>query len=217
MSIECIGYTKKYEEILFDQFNLRLNEGSVTVLLGNSGVGKTTLLNAFAGLDGAFEGQVNTRPCAYIFQEPRLLKGATVRKNVYLACHNEQTAQEYLEAVELTDYANRYPAELSGGMAARVSMARAFASGRKLLLMDEPFSSMDLGLKNRLYKVFRSLWEKTHPTTLLITHDLDEALSLADRVVLLEGRPVRVALDELVTPQTDIPALKEKLKNILIS
>lgn len=209
------GYCKKYaDKVIFQDFDLTLDNGEITVLLGNSGVGKTTLLNALAGLDKDFSGQVDTLPCSYIFQEPRLLKGATVYQNVFLACHDKERTNDLLTAVELSDYSSAYPKELSGGMAQRVSMARAFSAKRELLLMDEPFSSLDVGLKHRLYKFFRTLWEKDRPTTVFITHDLNEAFEIGDRIIIIKGSPAKIVFDERITEPTQ--DLKDRIKAVLI-
>ena len=213
--MEIKNYTKRFKDkTIFQNFNLNLNDGEVTAILGNSGVGKTTLLNALAGLDLEFDGQIDRRPCAYIFQEPRLLKGATVFQNIFLACHNNDTAAYYLNAVELGEHGDKYPKQLSGGMAQRVSMARAFASERPVLLMDEPFSSLDIGLKYRLFDTFRTLWSKTRPTTVFITHNPDEALELCNRIVVLKGSPATVVLDVDVT-NTPREEVKRELVKIL--
>ena len=210
-----VGYTKKYDTTIFENFDLEFVDASITVILGNSGIGKTTLLNALASLDDKYEGKVATDECAYVFQEPRLLKGATVRKNIELACRDKSIVDEFIEKVELSDHANKFPKELSGGMQERVSLARAFASQRKILLMDEPFASLDIGLKYRLYEVFRNLWNTYRPTTVIITHDLDEALELGDRIVLLKDTPAKIALD-VNLKEYDKIELKEKIKSLLV-
>lgn len=213
MSIEIKGFTKKYgDKVVFENFYLTLREGEITVVLGDSGVGKTTLLNALAGLD---EEKITMAPCSYIFQEPRLLKGVTVKKNVFLACHDDTATEKALADVELTDSKDSYPDELSGGMAQRVSMARAFVARRDLILMDEPFSSLDIRLKYRLYDIFRKLWQENKPAVVLVTHDLDEALELADRIIVLKGNPAAIALDESVkTANKD--DLRNKIRDTII-
>lgn len=181
--------TKKYDDkIIFENFSLDIPNGKILAIMGKSGRGKTTLLNIIAGLDKNFSGEIlNEEPCAYIFQEPRLLKGATVLQNVLIGKNfkNKETAFELLDALELGEYVNAYPNKLSGGMQQRVSMARAFLSGRKVILMDEPFKGLDDELKHRLYDLFKKVWEMEKPTVILVTHDQSEAELLADEVLTI--------------------------------
>lgn len=181
--------TKKYgEKIIFEDFNLDIPDGKILAIMGKSGRGKTTLLNIIAGLDSDFTGEIQSpEPCAYIFQEPRLLKGATVLQNVLIGkgFKDKNSALDLLNALELGDYVNEYPNKLSGGMQQRVSMARAFLSGRKIILMDEPFKGLDEELKRRLYVLFKEVWEKEKPATILVTHDKEEAELLADEIITI--------------------------------
>ena len=212
MNLEIKGFSKKYgEKVVFDNFDLTIGRSEIVVLLGDSGVGKTTLLNYLAGLDD----DKPSLSCSYIFQEPRLLKGVTVKKNVYLACHDLDLTLKTLNDVELSNAQDLYPDELSGGMAQRASMARAFVARRDLILMDEPFSSLDIRLKYRLYDIFRKLWQENKPAVVLVTHDLDEAMELGDRVVVLKGNPASVVLDEKVK-ENDRETLKTKIREVII-
>lgn len=185
--MELRKLTKKYgDKVIFENFDLKLPEGKILAIMGRSGRGKTTLLNILAGLDDNFSGElIDPEPCAYIFQEPRLLKGATVLQNVLIGngFKDKEKAEEMLNALELGEYINSYPNKLSGGMQQRVSMARAFLSGRKVILMDEAFKGLDEELKHRLYEHFKKLWEMEKPTIVLVTHDLTEAQYLADEIL----------------------------------
>lgn len=187
--MELRNYTKRYgDKVIFDNFNLKLHDGKILAIMGPSGRGKTTLLNTFAGLDKNFDGElVDPEPCAYIFQEPRLLKGATVLQNVLVGndFKDKDKAIELLKDLELGDYINEYPNKLSGGMQQRVSMARAFISGRHVLLMDEAFKGLDNELRYRLYDLFKKLWVVDKPTTVIVTHDPNEAKYLADEILTL--------------------------------
>ena len=178
--MELRGLTKKFgDNVIFDNCDLVFEENKITAVMGRSGRGKTTLLNIIAGLDTDYSGEIiGSSPCAYIFQEPRLLKGATVLENTLIGSgfKNREKAIKLLEEMELSDYINEYPKALSGGMAMRVSMARAFVSGRSVILMDEAFKSLDKDLKYRLYDMFLRLWNSSgKPTTIIVTHDKEEA------------------------------------------
>lgn len=187
--MELKGFTKKYgDKTVFDNFDLILEDHKITAIMGPSGCGKTTLLNVLSGLDTDYEGELlNGERCAYIFQEPRLLKGATVLENTLIGSgfKNKEKAIELLNALELGEYINKYPNSLSGGMAMRVSMARAFVSERPVILMDEAYKGLDKELRYRLYDLFKSLWQVDKPTTVIVTHDEDEANYLADKIVVL--------------------------------
>ncbi len=182
-----ICVSKSYgEKKIFDNFALELAEGEVVCLLGASGVGKTTLLRILSGLTD-YEGEIEGLPnrVGYAFQEPRLLPRLTVEENLSYA--GAQDCCGILEKTELSAHAKKYPAALSGGEKQRVALARAFAVGAPLLLLDEPFSSLDTALKIRLWGVFARLWQEKKPTTVLVTHDIEEAFALGQRIVVLRA------------------------------
>lgn len=184
--IEIKNLTKKYGELtVYNNFNLSLEENKVTCILGESGSGKTTLLNCIARLT-AFTGEITKVKCSYVFQTPRLVPNLTVYGNLALTCGDEDKIYKILEEVELSDKAQAYPARLSGGQAQRVSLARAFLRVGGLMLLDEPFSSLDLKLKYKLYALFKKLCERNNTTALFVTHDIDEALQLADRLIVIK-------------------------------
>ena len=194
--IELVNVSKKYANTpVYENFSLGIEEGKITCLLGASGCGKTTLLNMLAGLT-PYEGRIGNVPerISYIFQEERLLPNLTVKQNVALVLGKNADGKkisEMLEKVELSGKEDAYPAELSGGQAQRVSIARAFAYPSGLILMDEPFSSLDTALKIRLIDVFCRLWREEKRTAVFVTHDAEEAYMLAHRAVLLdEGKVV---------------------------
>lgn len=178
------------EKKVFEDFKIEIEEGKITCILGPSGVGKSTLLNIFASLT-TYTGEIIDLPekVAYVFQEPRLIPYLTARENLRYAFGEsvkEEEIEEILQKIELTDFENRKAGVLSGGEKRRVAIARAFLSDAPLLLMDEPFSSLDTALKIRLIHVFAKLWSVRPRTTVLVTHDLEEALMLADRIVVLK-------------------------------
>lgn len=199
--IELVNVSKKYANTpVYENFSLEIEEGKITCLLGASGCGKTTLLNMLAGLT-PYEGKIGNVPerISYIFQEERLLPNLTVKQNVALVLGKNADGKkisEILEKVELSGKEDAYPAELSGGQAQRVSIARAFAYPSGLILMDEPFSSLDTALKIRLIDVFCRLWQEEKRTAVFVTHDAEEAYMLAHRAVLLEEGKVVADISE---------------------
>jgi len=173
------------------------------VITGPSGCGKTTLLNIIAGLDRDFAGTVHFERSpapriGYVFQSPRLLPWRTVRENValVLARNADQAEMEgLLRDVGLADVADAYPARLSGGMARRAALARAFAVAPDLLLMDEPFLSLDAAAADRLRSLLLRLVSTRPATVLFVTHDLAEAVELADRILVLSPAPGQVVAE----------------------
>jgi NitT/TauT family transport system ATP-binding protein len=170
-----------------------------TCLLGPSGCGKTTTLRIVLGLDDDFRGAISPGlrqvRLAAVFQEPRLLPWRTVEQNIRLALPPDLAGKDLsalLDAVGLGGFRNSYPGELSLGMARRASLARAFAVEPEVLLLDEPFVSLDEATANRLRDLLIELW-RSHPiTVLMVTHNLREAVRLADRLVVLSPRPAHV-------------------------
>jgi len=177
------------------------------VISGPSGCGKTTLLNIIAGLDRDFAGALSFEPSpapriGYVFQSPRLLPWRTVRENVALVLARSADRAELeglLSDVGLADVADAYPARLSGGMARRAALARAFAITPDLLLMDEPFLSLDTAAADRLRSLLLRLVSNRPATVLFVTHDLTEAVELADRILVISPSPGRV-LAEMPIP-----------------
>ena len=172
------------DNVVYSHFNLDIEEGNVLCILGESGCGKSTLLNILAGLTPC-EGDIPKLRTAYVFQEPRLVPNLTVLGNLRLIGADEDAARQMLASVGLDGLASRYPRSLSGGQAQRVALCRAFLFPADLMLLDEPFSSLDLRLKISVMQVFKRLRENKRITALFVTHDVDEALCLADRIVVL--------------------------------
>jgi len=174
--------------------------GEFVAIVGPSGAGKTTLLKIISGLDTDFDGHLELAGQArvgFMFQEPRLMPWLTVAQNLALVDPSAQGSRlaEALERVGLRDCAGLFPRQLSGGMQRRVAMLRAFLVEPQLLLMDEPFQSLDGPTAEQLRAQLLTLWQATKPTVLFVTHNLQEALSLADRVLFLSPGPSRIALD----------------------
>ena len=177
-----------------------LMPGEIAALVGPSGCGKTTLLRAIAGLVHMQEGQVrlpkNGR-LGFVFQEPRLLPWRDVEANVRLAAPDasESNRDAIFSALGLGEHRRDFPASLSLGLARRVAIARAFAIRPDVLLLDEPFVSLDAALALRLRQELMALIEARKVTSLIVTHNVEEAIALADRVLILSGRPARLVAD----------------------
>ncbi len=179
-------------------------EGELVCLLGPSGVGKSTTLNIVAGLDTAFDGEVRfsdakAHRLAYVFQEPRLLPWRTMIENVALPLKGMPDARgiaaSWLDRVGLAGSHDIFPGQASAGMQRRAAIARAFAFGPTILLMDEPFVSLDETSASELRGLFCTLWKAERVTTLFVTHDLAEAATLATRVLIYTGSPATIAAD----------------------
>jgi NitT/TauT family transport system ATP-binding protein len=174
-----------------------LAEGETGALIGPSGCGKSTLMRILAGLDRDFEGSVRIPThgrVGMVFQEPRLLPWRSVEDNVRLAAPDASEAEvaALFAALGLSDHRTHFPGELSVGLARRTALARAFAVRPTLLLLDEPFVSLDAPLARQLQRDLARLVESRGMTTVLVTHDIDEAIALADRIFVLSARPARV-------------------------
>lgn len=209
LSIEQKHYGQSDQLVLKSVF-CSIPSGQFVALVGPSGTGKTTLLNMIAGLE---VGEVNSvmvggqcvqenKGCkvGYIFQQPRLMPWMTVTENLKLIVPDATLDQveDMLLAVGLEKQGSRYPRQLSGGMQKRVSIARAFLTQPDLLLLDEPFVSLDLPTAAHLRNMLESLWLKHRPTVVFVSHDLDEAICLADRILFLSSPPGSLLLDHTV-------------------
>ena len=187
--------------------DLRLEAGSFGALIGPSGCGKTTILKIAAGLDADFRGRIRapgSGRLGIVFQEPRLLPWRTVEQNIRLALPGREAAAadltELVETLGLSAHLAHYPGELSLGLARRAAIARAFAVRPDYLLLDEPFVSLDEAVADRLRHELIALTTRTRVTTLLVTHDLAEAIQLADRLFFLSDRPARVMFEKSLPP-----------------
>lgn len=201
------GVSRKFNNsFAVNDVNLEVNEGEFVCLLGPSGCGKTTVLRLAAGLDTPSSGEIflddykitgANRECGFVFQEYALFPWRTVRGNIEFGPEVrgmqkeevKQLSQHYIDLVGLTGFENHYPHELSGGMKQRVGIARAYANNPKLLLMDEPFGALDAQTRNIMQGELLRIWEKEHISALFVTHSVDEAVYLADRVVVMSARP----------------------------
>lgn len=202
--------------IALSNLDLRVRRGEFVCLVGPSGCGKSTLLNLLGGLDHDFTGRILVDGAApgpgigFMFQAPRLMPWLSVLENVMLVlpgtASDEYRARQLLEAMELSDVLSAYPSRLSGGMQRRVALARAFAVEPRLLLMDEPFVSLDAPTANRLRAMLVELQARTGSTVLFVTHDLREALLLGDRICFLSPSPGRIVHEQQIAhpkPRSD--------------
>lgn len=183
-----------------------LSNNEFVCLVGPSGCGKTTLLNILANLDTNYSGTIKLLPehrqakVGYVFQNPRLLPWRTVRENIELACAAKPETLEFLlDSMGLAAEKDSYPEHLSLGMSRRVAIIRAFATDPDLLLMDEPFVSLDPPTARQARQVLIDLWTKRAHKILFVTHDLREAITLADRLIFLSDRPMSVITEVPIT------------------
>ena len=207
MSISVTELTRRFPgppaHLALDRLDLTVEEGEFLCLVGPSGSGKTTLLRILAGLDRGFTGRLSLPPglhSAIVFQEPRLMPWLTVLDNMLLvAGPGDAAARErtlaLLEEVDIAGFADAYPGQLSGGMQRRVALARALLVAPELLLMDEPFVSLDMPTANHLRALVTRLWRNRRMTAIFVTHDLREAMVLGTRLLFLTRSPGRAALD----------------------
>jgi NitT/TauT family transport system ATP-binding protein len=187
---------------VMEDFSLEMDDPGVTVLLGPSGSGKTTLLHLAAGLRTAHKGEVENPfkdAQSYLFQKPRLLPWKSIRDNVSFALPSDmdqtlkdRKAMDTLKLVGLDDFAEYLPRELSGGMEQRAAIARAFVPEAELLMMDEPFKGLDLKMKMPLLELILEILKVRQTRTILVTHDVREAILMGDRIILLQGPPLRI-------------------------
>lgn len=185
--ISIKNFTKSYvDKTVYENFNLEIKEEGITCILGESGCGKTTLLNAVAGLID-YGGEITKKRVSYVFQTPRLIPNLTVGENLKFIGADSNRAAYMLERVGLTYKKDSYPNSLSGGEAQRVSLVRAFCFRSDVLLMDEPFSSLDLKTKLSVMELFKSMCKEEQRGAVFVTHDIDEALYLADRILVMRG------------------------------
>ncbi len=197
---------------ILNDINLSINKGEFVAIVGHSGCGKSTLLKIIAGLLDYDEGNVTldnkkiTKPDidrGMVFQEHRLFPWLTIKENLSIGLDKlnkkskEEIVAEHLKLVQLEGFENVYPHQLSGGMSQRAAIARALVNAPKVLLLDEPFGALDALTKIILQEEILKIWEKEKTTMIMVTHDIDEAVYLADRIVVMSAKPGKIK--EIVT------------------
>ncbi|MFM9100151.1 MAG: sulfate/molybdate ABC transporter ATP-binding protein, partial [Cyanobium sp.] len=227
MGIRVAGVCKEFGSFrAVDNVSLDVDTGSLVALLGPSGSGKSTLLRLIAGLEDADAGRVwitgeeattrsvQERQVGFVFQHFALFKHRTVRQNVGFGLelrgwkHDaiRRRVDELLELVQLQGFGNRYPSQLSGGQRQRVALARALAVQPRVLLLDEPFSALDAKVRKELRAWLRNLHDEMHVTTVIVTHDQEEAMEVADRIVVMnEGRVEQIGTPAEIYDQPASP------------
>lgn len=220
--LELERVTKSFGDLVaLDAIDLRVEEGEIVSLVGPSGCGKSTLLRVIAGLDAAHRGPVRidgkavsgpTPDVGVVFQEPRLFPWLTVRRNIGFGLSPRppkpdlDRIDELGRRVGLGAFLESLPKELSGGMAQRCAIARALVTRPRILLMDEPFSALDAFTRMRLQDLILEIWGEYRTTMLLVTHDIDEAVYLSDRIIVMSERPGRIKAEIRV----DLPRPRER-------
>lgn len=212
------------QQRVIDGLDLDIAPGEFVALLGASGSGKTTLLRSLAGLDSIDSGHLLVpKARAAVFQEPRLMPWKRAWKNVILGLHTPDAKARAVQALTEVGLAHRleaYPATLSGGEAQRVALARGLVREPKLLLLDEPFAALDALTRIRMHRLIIELWRKHNPAVLLVTHDVDEAILLADRVIVLANGKIAEQLSIDLprardTGQEDFQEIRARLLSLL--
>ena len=219
--IERVSKSFESGKPVLRDLNLEIRPSEIVSLLGPSGCGKSTLLRLLSGLEHDHDGHLlvdgsevvaPTRAVGFMFQEPRLLPWLNVRDNITFGLKpqdrraSEGLVRELIEQVQLAECTHLLPRQLSGGMAQRVALARSLATEPGVMLLDEPFSAVDALTRMRLQELLLSVWQRRRFTMLLVTHDIDEALYLSDRVAVLTGQPATVR--EIV--HVDLPRPRDR-------
>lgn len=222
-AVELHGVDKAFgDRSVLHGLNLAIQPGEFVALLGASGSGKTTLLRILADLDNADDGTIRVpKARSVVFQEPRLIPSRRVWRNVVLGrsrrAATKDVATQALREVDLADHGNAWPRTLSGGEAQRVALARALVREPGLLLLDEPFAALDALTRLKMHELVAALWQRHNPAVLLVTHDVDEAVLLADRaVVLKEGQLILDLPVNLERPRSRGDAGFDRLRRELL-
>lgn len=214
--LDVINLKKTFHGLtVLDDVNLHIGRQEMTAIVGPSGCGKSTLLNLIAGITGDYDGQIRNqaKKTGYVFQEDRILPWMTVYDNIRVVrdTEDEDRILQLIEQMHLTGFEDYYPEQLSGGMRQRCGIARAFYYGSELLLMDEPFKSLDYSLRQEMLTYLKALWEQEKNSVLFVTHDMDEALQIADRILVFGARPSSVVKEITLPRATKLRNLTEEV------
>ena len=203
-------YLNKQKEklLIFNNFNIKINKGAISAMVGPSGCGKTTLVNIIAGYIKPIMGEilVNNQIINYpgkdrivINQEDDLFGWMTVYENMKLVIKGDEIIEKFLNLTNLLKFKNLYPSELSGGMKKRLSFARALAVDPEFIIMDEPFGSLDYRIKQKLHEELLNIVKASNKTVLLVTHDIEEAIFLSERIIILSKELAEIR-QEIIVP-----------------
>jgi len=202
-------YLNKQKEklLIFNNFNIKINKGAVSAIVGPSGCGKTTLVNIIAGYIKPIMGKILVnnkiincpgKDRVVINQEDDLFGWMTVYENMKLVVNSDETIEKFLDLTNLLNFKNLYPNELSGGMKKRLSFARALAVNPEFIIMDEPFGSLDYQIKQKLHEELLNIVKASNKTVLLVTHDIEEAIFLSERIIILSKEPAEIRQEIMV-------------------
>lgn len=203
MKLEINELTKRYnDKIIFDKFSIDFLSDKVNCIVGQSGCGKSTLLNIIAGLipkDGGIIQEININDISYIFQEDRLIEWLTIYDNLKISLRRYIKKNELdnrinyiLESIDLKDIKDKYPSQLSGGMRQRVNIARAIGKPSRVILMDEPFKSLDYKIKYSIIDKFKNIIVNDKRIIVIVTHDVEEAIYFNGRIIVMGGKPATI-------------------------
>ena len=225
LSIKNLSFNYPNNKILKD-INIHVDKGEVVSILGGSGVGKTTLFNIIAGINPLQSGEISIKGntdykgrVSYMLQKDLLLEHKTIIQNIILPLlirkinkkEAEEEAIKSLKLFNLYEYKDKYPSELSGGMRQRIALLRTYMFKEELFLLDEPFSALDAITKISLHSWYLEIKDKLGITTLLITHDIEEAIDLSDRIYIIKNKPGEI-VSEIKVNHTDKDQDEQKLK-----
>lgn len=218
---------KQQDLLVLDDISFEIDKGAFVCIVGGSGCGKSTLLRLMSGLDSKYDGQIvidnqlirqPDRKRGVVYQEHRLFPWMTVEKNIRFVINNvkrdriEEKVQSVIDLVGLKGFEAAYPKELSGGMAQRVNIARALVNEPEILFLDEPFGALDALTRIQLQKELLKIRQKQRNTMLLVTHDIEEAVFLADRIIVLGNRPAKI-LDII---EVDLPEVRDRSSELFL-
>ncbi|MBF0710502.1 MULTISPECIES: ABC transporter ATP-binding protein [unclassified Gemella] len=233
LEIKNLSYSYHNNPVL-DDINIHVSEGEIVSIVGSSGVGKSTLFNIIAGIEKLQTGTIEIKDSqdflgkvSYMLQKDLLLQHKTIVDNVALPLiirgTNRKSAREkslkLLKQFNLDDYADKYPSQLSGGMRQRVALLRTYMLEEKLFLLDEAFSALDAITKNQLHNWYKEVHKDLGLTTLLITHDIEEAITLSHRIYILKNKPGQIVkeIKIVLDPKQDVDIQKLKYKKEILN
>ena len=210
---------------IIKDLELVINTGETVSIVGRSGIGKSTLLKIISGIDSDFNGKVifngsnlesPTNEIAFLFQGHILIPWLNVKSNIKFICNNitDDEIHDYLKSVGIDDKFNEWPNRLSGGEKTRVGLSVALINKSRLLLLDEPFSDLDIGVKNGIIKLLNKIKAKNNTTILMTTHNIEDALSLSERVLVIGQKPSTIVFDAKITDENKAE-IKKTITNIL--